>query len=383
MIGVLGGGQLGRMLALAGYPLGLRFRFFDLAPDVPAGQVAEQIVGSFEEPSSLERFLSGLSVVTYEFENVSVDLARRLEKRVPLFPSAAALAAGQDRLAEKSLFCKLGIATAPFRAVDSREDLERALSEVGCPALLKTRRFGYDGKGQVRIALAEDAEHAWRVLGGVPLILEGFVHFERELSQIAVRGKDGSLAFYPLVENHHQNGILRLSLAPASNLPASLQAAAVELATRLLNELQYVGVLAIELFQQGDRLIANEMAPRVHNSGHWTIEGSQTSQFENHLRAILGWPLGSTAMVGPCAMLNLVGAIPDTFDLLRLPDAHLHVYGKAPRPGRKLGHVTLRASSGEELQRRLDQASALFWGPGEPSHSAERPKELAREAAAR
>ncbi len=359
MIGVLGAGQLGRMLALAGYPLGLRCRFLDHTPDAPAGQLAEQIVGDFENPTYLERFLAGLSVVTYEFENVPVELTRTLEQRVHVYPSPDALAAGQDRLAEKTLFRKLGISTAPFRPVDSRKDLDRALSEIGYPALLKTRRFGYDGKGQVRINRPEDAEQAWQTLGGVPLLLEGFVRFQRELSQIAVRSKDGSLAFYPLVENHHEHGILRLSLSPAPDLLPALQADAVELATGLLRELNYVGVLAIELFQQGSQLIANEMAPRVHNSGHWTIEGSQTSQFENHLRAILGWPLGSTEMVGCCAMLNLVGTLPDTAALLQLPDAHLHLYGKSPRPGRKLGHLTLRSPNWPDLQQRLDQALTL------------------------
>jgi len=353
MIGVLGAGQLGRMLALAGYPLGLRFRFLDPTPDAPAGQLAEQIVGSFENPPCLERFLTGLQLVTYEFENVPVELAQSLQRRVPVFPPPEALAASQDRLSEKTLFRKLGIPTAPFQAVDTRLDLDSALSAIGYPALLKTRRFGYDGKGQVRIDRPEDATHAWRMLGGVPLLLEGFVRFQRELSQIAVRGKDGSLTFYPLVENHHDHGILRLSLAPAPDVSAALQADAVGLATSLLRELNYVGVLAIELFQQGDQLIANEMAPRVHNSGHWTIEGSQTSQFENHLRAILGFSLGSTEMVGCCAMLNLIGTLPDTIALLRLPDLHLHLYGKSPRPGRKLGHLTLRAPTWSLLQERL------------------------------
>ncbi len=359
MIGVLGAGQLGRMLALAGYPLGLRFRFLDHAPHAPAGQLADQLVGSFNSPSWLESFLPGLDLATYEFENVPVELAHRLQRHIPVYPPPEALSASQDRLTEKTLFSKLGIATAPFRPVDTRQDLDAALAELGCPALLKTRRFGYDGKGQMRIDRPEEAEQAWHVLGGVPLLLEGFVSFQRELSQIAIRGRDGTLAFYPLVENHHEHGILRLSLAPAPELSPTLQAAAIELTTRLLCELNYVGVLAVELFQQGGQLIANEMAPRVHNSGHWTIEGSQTSQFENHLRAILGWPLGRTGMIGCCAMLNLIGTLPDTTALLRLPDAHLHLYGKSPRPGRKLGHLTLRALSWTELHELREQAGRI------------------------
>jgi 5-(carboxyamino)imidazole ribonucleotide synthase len=353
MIGVLGAGQLGRMLALAGYPLGQRFRFLDPHPVAPAGQLAEQLVGRFDEPSWLERFLPGLQVATYEFENVPVGLARAVERHVPVHPPPAALEVSQDRLAEKLLFQRLGIPTAPFHPVESREQLDQALAELGCPAVLKTRRGGYDGKGQTWIALPAEAGRAWQLLGGVPLLLEGVVPFLRELSQLAVRGQDGALAFYPLVENHHEEGMLRLSLAPAPNLPAELQRQAADYAARVLRELDYVGVLAIEFFQHADRLVANEMAPRVHNSGHWTIEGAQTSQFENHLRALLGWPLGPTGMVAPCAMLNLIGTLPDTPAVLALPDAHLHLYGKAPRPRRKLGHLTLRGRSLAEVQERL------------------------------
>jgi 5-(carboxyamino)imidazole ribonucleotide synthase len=298
-------------------------------------------------------------LVTYEFENVPVELARALERRLPVFPPPAALAASQDRLAEKTLFGRLGLATAPYRPVDNRAQLDQALAEIGYPAFLKTRRFGYDGKGQYQIATPADVEQAWKYLGGKPLLLEGRVAFERELSQLAVRGRDGALAFYPLVENVHEQGMLRLSLAPAAAVSPALQAAAIELCSRVLRELLYVGVLAIELFQQGDRLIVNEMAPRVHNSGHWTIEGAQCSQFENHLRAILGWPLGSTAPLGPCAMVNLIGTLPDTTALLALPETHLHLYGKTPRPGRKLGHVTVRGSSVSGLHERLAQVQSI------------------------
>jgi 5-(carboxyamino)imidazole ribonucleotide synthase len=359
-VGVLGGGQLGRMLALAGYPLGLRFRFLDPAPEAPAGQLAEWLAGDFESASSLERFAAGLGVVTYEFENVPVELTRRLGYTVPVYPPPAALEASQDRLPEKTLFWELGLPTAPFMAVGARADLDRALEAIGFPALLKTRRFGYDGKGQRLLRSPADVGGAWEALGGVPLLLEGVVAFERELSLLAVRGRDGAATFYPLVENHHRGGQLRVSLAPAPDLTEELQAQAVGYARRVLEALDYVGVLAIELFQQGERLIANEMAPRVHNSGHWTIEGAETSQFENHLRAILGLPLGSTAVLGPCAMLNLIGTLPEARAVLSVPGAHLHLYGKSPRPGRKLGHITVRAATAGHLRERLDLVRALL-----------------------
>ncbi len=359
-VGVLGGGQLGRMLALAGYPLGLRFRFLDPTPESPAGQLAERVGERFDSPAALDRFTPGLGVVTYEFENVPVPLARELARRVPVYPPPEALEASQDRLPEKQLFRRLGLPTAPFAAVESRADLDRALAEIGLPALLKTRRFGYDGKGQALIRGPGDVARAWAALGSVPLLLEGFVAFEREVSQVAVRGRDGAVAFYPLVENHHAGGILRLTLAPAPDLSAELQEQAVDLTRRVLEALDYVGVLAIEFFQQGGRLIANEMAPRVHNSGHWTIEGAQTSQFENHLRAVLGWPLGEAAALGPCAMVNLIGTPPQAPTVLAVPGAHLHLYGKSPRPGRKVGHVTVRAATAEQVRQRVEQVRALL-----------------------
>jgi 5-(carboxyamino)imidazole ribonucleotide synthase len=353
-VGVLGAGQLGRMLALAGYPLGLSFRFLDPARGAPAGQIAEQVVARYDDAGRLDDFLQGVDVVTYEFENVPAALPRALARSVPVYPPPGALETSQDRLAEKTLFTRLGVPTASYAAVDSREDLDRALATVGCPAVLKTRRFGYDGKGQVRIATAAEAADAWGRLGGVPLLLESFVPFERELSVLAVRGRDGNTASYPVVENQHSGGILRLSRAPAPESSASLQAEAEEYAGRVLHELKYVGVLAIEFFQQRGRLLANETAPRVHNSGHWTIEGAETSQFENHLRAILGWPLGSTEVAAPSAMVNLIGSLPQAADVLAVPGAHLHVYGKSPRPGRKLGHITVRAKTAAVLEERLN-----------------------------
>ncbi len=364
-VGVLGAGQLGRMLALAGYPLGLRFRFLDPAPEAPAGQVAERCAAPFDDPARIERFVQGLDVVTYEFENVPVELPRWLGGRVPVYPPPAALEVSQDRLHEKTLFGRLGLPTAPFVAVDTRADLDRALAALGTPAVLKTRRFGYDGKGQVVLRSPDDAGRAWEALGGVPLLLEGFVAFERELSVLAARGQDGQTVFYPLVENHHGGGILRLSRAPAPGLTPPLQALAEDYAGRVLRELGYVGVLAIEFFARAGKLVANEMAPRVHNSGHWTIEGAETSQFENHLRAILGLPLGSTQTPGPCAMVNLIGTLPGVRDVLAIPGAHLHLYGKTPRPGRKLGHVTLRGPTPAIVEERLALLTAALGGPPE------------------
>ncbi len=344
-VGILGAGQLGRMLALAGYPLGLNFRFFDQSPEAPAAHLAECVTAPFEDERALERFLVGLNVVTYEFENVPLGLAQRLAKTVPVYPPPTALEHSQDRLPEKSLFRRLGLPTAPFAAIETKEDLIQALKEIGCPAVIKTRRFGYDGKGQALIHSTDQIDPIWAQFMGVKSIIEGFVPFERELSQIAVRGRDGTTKFYPLVENHHRDGILRQTLAPAPNLTAKLTELAQAHVSRVLDALDYVGVLTVEFFERDGVLIANEMAPRVHNSGHWTIEGSQTSQFENHLRAILGLPLGSTEQVAPCSMINLIGEAPDPCEVLAIPDAHLHLYGKAPRPGRKIGHVTVRGTT--------------------------------------
>ena len=340
-LGVLGGGQLGRMLALAGYPLGLRFRFLDPAPESPVQELADLVVGRFDDLDVLSRFPAGLDAITYEFENVPVEPARHLARQVPVYPPIAALEVSQDRLAEKTLFNNLGMATAPFAAVETWDELRKAATDLGLPAVLKTRRLGYDGKGQVMLRTPADVAQAWDALKGVPLILEGYVPFERELSQIAVRARDGSVVFYPLIENHHSGGILRLSLAPAPGLNEGLTSTAQAFLRRLMEHLNYVGVLTVEFFQKGGELIANEMAPRVHNSGHWTIEGARTSQFENHLRAVLGWPLGPAEAVSHSAMVNLIGGVPAAADVLAVPGAHLHLYGKAPRPGRKVGHVTV------------------------------------------
>jgi len=362
-IGILGGGQLGYMLALAGYPLGLHFRFLDPSPEAPVGRIAHRVTAGFTDVQALERFAQGLEVVTYEFENVPVEAARLLAEKTAVYPPVNALHEAQDRLREKTLFTKLGIPTTEFAALETAEEFDAALVRFGLPAILKTRRMGYDGKGQWLLRTKEDVEHARRALPKVPLLLERFVAFDNELSMLGVRSKTGETAFYPVVENHHRQGILRLSIAPAQNLTNELQRAAEEASRKVLEALGYVGVLCIEFFEVGGRLLANEMAPRVHNSGHWTIEGAVTSQFENHLRAILGKPLGSTSAVGYSVMINLIGEIPEENAVLAVPNAHLHLYGKAPRPGRKLGHVTVCTDEAEKLRARLAVLPKFFQKP--------------------
>ena len=358
-IGILGGGQLARMLALAGYPLGLQFKIFDAAPDAPAGQLAPLLCEDINDTPSLLWFSKGLDAVTYEWENVPVASARYLAQRVPVFPPPRALEIAQDRLVEKTFFRDVGVPVAPFCNVETREDLEEAVAQLGLPAILKTRRFGYDGKGQFRLQTPRDIERAWSELGGVPLILEAQVPFERELSILVARAQNGEKRFYPLVENHHAAGILRLSIAPAQG-GKSLQNAAQNYVALLADELDYVGVLALELFQVGEDLLANEIAPRVHNSGHWTIEGSQTSQFENHLRAIAALPLGATEMKAPfAAMVNLIGTLPPLCEVLKIPGASAHYYGKEVKPNRKVGHITLVADAMDELEKRIEAARKL------------------------
>jgi 5-(carboxyamino)imidazole ribonucleotide synthase len=306
--------------------------------------LAQQICADYDDANALERLARVSNIVTYEFENVSLTAANFIQPHTSIFPPPDALRVSQDRWNEKTFFDSLRIPTPKFAKIDSLADLENSIQQIGLPAILKTRRFGYDGKGQSVIHTRDEIASAWSTLRGAPLILETFINFTREVSMLTVRGVDGAIAFYPLIENHHRGGILRLSLAPAPNVSAGLQARAKEYARHVLAALNYVGVLAIEFFQVGDELIANEMAPRVHNSGHWTIEGAVTSQFENHLRAILGLPLGSTEIRGHSAMLNLIGTLPDINALLEIPGAHVHLYDKAPRTGRKLGHVTAVAS---------------------------------------
>jgi 5-(carboxyamino)imidazole ribonucleotide synthase len=359
-VGILGGGQLARMLALSGAPLGLRFLVLDSIADACATQFVPSVIADYRDHTALAQFAERVDVATFDFENVPAESARWLAARVPVFPNPRALAVAQDRLAEKTLFRELGIAVPAFVDVASRAQLDAAIAELGVPAILKTRRLGYDGKGQFRIKTTTDTEAAWQALGtqaeSVGLILEAFVPFQREISVLAVRGRDGEFCTWPLTENWHENGVLSVSLAPAT-VNDSLAVSAVEYARRIAEALDYVGVFALELFVRDGQLLANEIAPRVHNSGHWTIEGSETSQFENHLRAVLGLPLGSTDMIGHACMLNWIGQLPDAHGVLAEPRGHWHNYGKEPRPGRKVGHATFRADSGNELAAALVSAS--------------------------
>jgi 5-(carboxyamino)imidazole ribonucleotide synthase len=343
-VAVIGAGQLGRMLALAGYPLGVACEFYDRTADTPGGQVGPIVTGEFDDATRLAELAARADVVTFDWENVPVTSLEPLARRAPVYPQPAALAVAQDRLLEKTLFRDLGIPTPPFAPVDLRRDLEAAVARIGIPGILKTRRFGYDGKGQARIASGADVERAWQALGGEPLIYEGLVRFSREVSLIAARSTRGEVAIYPLAENEHERGILAVTRAPLRQ-PA-LQRAAERHMRAVLDRFRYVGVLAIEFFVERGRLVANEMAPRVHNSGHWTIEGAETSQFENHLRAILGLPLGRAGARGYAAMVNFIGRLPARARALAVPGLHLHDYGKREaRPGRKLGHATVVAAT--------------------------------------
>jgi 5-(carboxyamino)imidazole ribonucleotide synthase len=337
-VGIVGAGQLGRMLALAGYPLGLDFLFLDPAQDPPAAALAPHLRGPFDDIRLLRKLAHGCEVLSFDWENVSLAALRAL-KGVRICPPLAALAASQDRVSEKRLFERLRIPTTRWRAVTTRAQLERAVREVGLPGVLKTRRLGYDGKGQAMLMSGADIERAWQELGAVPLLYEERIPFTHEVSVIGARSTRGEVAVYPLNGNVHAAGILRLTRAPYG--PARWQALANRYLARVLAHFRYTGILAIEFFVHRDQLIANEMAPRVHNSGHWTIEGAVTSQFENHLRAILGLPLGSTRALGYSAMINLIGQMPPKSALLALPGLHLHDYAKIPRPRRKLGHCTL------------------------------------------
>ena len=356
------------MLALSGAPLGLRFLVLDSTADACAAQFVPSLQADYRDQPALAEFASRVDVATFDFENVPAESAQWLAERIPVFPSPRALAIAQDRLAEKSLFRELGIGTPDFVDIDSREGLLAAIEKVGLPAILKTRRLGYDGKGQFRIKTQADIDAAWQSLGSqaasVGLILEAFVPFQRELSVVAVRGKDGEFRAWPLTENWHESGVLSASLAPAT-VDEALAEAAIANARRVAEALDYVGVFALELFVHEGRLLANEMAPRVHNSGHWTIEGAETSQFENHLRAVLGLPLGSTRSIGASCMLNWIGSLPSPEPILAEACGHWHDYGKTSRVGRKVGHATLRSDGVVELADALKRVGAALERTGQ------------------
>jgi len=360
-IGVLGIGQLGMMVALAAHPMGHRIRFLAPTEAESTSGLGELVLAEYDDVDALRRFADGLDVVTYEFENVDLEALKKLSSKVPVHPSIEALSTSRDRLLEKNFFRELGAKTPQYREVNSLDELNHAVKELGYPTVLKTRRFGYDGKGQSVIRLPEDCAKAWKSTGDADggLILEEFVSFERELSLISVRSSTGETATYPLIENHHVNGILAKSIAPAPDVSEKLQNAAQHIAEQTMNRLDYAGVLTIEFFHVGDELWVNEMAPRVHNSGHWTIEGAVTSQFENHIRAVCGLPLGSTQLLGHSTMFNLVGKIPKARKVLEVPGAHLHNYSKAPRPGRKIGHITVTQKMDED-SRSCQRVSKLL-----------------------
>ncbi len=356
-IGVIGGGQLGRMLALAGTPLGMSFAFLDPAPDACAQALGEHIRADYDDKDHLRRLADEVDLVTFEFESVPAETVAFLSQFVPVYPSAESLRIARDRWFEKSMFKDLGIPTPEFADIQSQADLDAAVASIGLPAVLKTRTLGYDGKGQKLLRKPADVSNAFAELGSVPCILEGFVPFTGEVSLIAVRGRDGETCFYPLVHNSHESGILRLSVA-SSNHP--LQALAEDYVGRVLKQLDYVGVLAFEFFEVDGGLKANEIAPRVHNSGHWTIEGAECSQFENHLRAVAGLPLGSTAKLGESAMLNFISEVPPVKKVIAIEDCHLHHYGKAFKVGRKVGHATLRCPDRATLDRQITAVETLI-----------------------
>lgn len=356
-VGVIGAGQLGQMLAQAGISLGMTFSFLDPAKDACAASLGKHFCTAYDDKVALAALAKEVDVVTFEFENVPAETVAFLSELVPVFPNADSLRVARDRWLEKNLFKSLAIPTPQFANVESQADLEQAVIEIGLPAVLKTRTLGYDGKGQKVLRTADDVSDAFAELGSVPCILEGFVNFSGEVSLIAVRDQQQQIEFYPLSHNQHQQGILHLSTASEQH---PLQSLAEGYIRKVLEELNYVGVLAFEFFEVAGGLKANEIAPRVHNSGHWTIEGSVTSQFENHLRAIANLPLGNTQKKGESAMVNFIGSIPPINKLLAIKNCHLHHYSKAFKAGRKVGHATLNTSCKDKLDGLIQQVEALI-----------------------
>jgi 5-(carboxyamino)imidazole ribonucleotide synthase len=349
-IGIIGAGQLGQMLGFAARDLGVECVFVDPSDNPPASACGKVLQRPFDDPAALAELAATCDVVTYEFENVPVEALEGIEGQVPIYPPAAALRHSQDRLDEKRLFERVEIPIAGYRTIDSRDDISAAVDALGLPVVVKTRRLGYDGKGQFIVRTRDDIDPAWQALGGQALIAEAWVPFDFEVSAIGARNVDGDVRIYPMARNVHVGGILQTSCSPIDAPKLAEQAATY--VHRLLDELGYVGVMALEMFVCGDDLLANELAPRVHNSGHWTIEGSATSQFENHVRAILNRSLGPVESLGHAGMVNLIGEIPAA--VRELDIGHLHDYGKAPRPGRKLGHITVTAETPLERDALVD-----------------------------
>ncbi len=356
-IGILGAGQLGRMMAISGYPLNHQFGFSGNSNDEPSALLGHMFALE-DNADNIESLVAFADVITYESENTDVEIVREINKDIPVYPGEKSLFTTQHRGREKALFDQLNIPCAPYQIVNTLEELQQAVSKIGPPAILKTTTEGYDGKGQFLMRSEDQIKEAFDSMNGVESILEGFVNFKRELSLIAVRGIDNDHKYYPLVENTHHDGILRLTIAPAQNIDPEVQKTAEHYMQTLLDEMDHVGVLTIELFETNDGLVVNEMAPRVHNSGHWSIEGANTSQFENHIRAITGMPLGDTSPTHTVsAMVNIIGKIGPTNIALNMANAHLHLYDKTERDNRKLGHINITANSLTELENSIQQLS--------------------------
>jgi len=364
-IGVLGGGQLGQMLAIAGKQLANHtFRFLDPSPEACAKSAGELITGDFNDQPTLDRFAHNLDVVTYEFENVPVSAVEHLQTKLPVRPGPCSLRTSQDRLLEKQLFTDHNVPTAEYQHVRSLDELNDAVKTIGLPGVLKARSGGYDGRGQFVIHDTAQTTTAWHAINR-HAVYEQFIPFDRELSLVAVRSTTGQTAFYPLVQNTHRGGILISTVAPAPDITPAIELAAQQHIAELMHHLDHVGVFTVEFFQHQGQLIANETACRVHNTGHWTTEGAHTSQFENHVRAITNAPLGDTSPIGPTVMLNLIGVAPSAESLSQIPGATVHLYGKQPRPGRKLGHVTLRIDDEQQRRAAYEQLVALAQHAGE------------------
>jgi len=352
-IGVLGAGQLGRMMAISGYPLNHQFGFSGNSNNEPSALLGHMFTLE-DNADNIKYLVDFADVITYESENTDVEVVREISKNVPVYPGEKSLFTTQHRGREKALFDQLNIPCAPYQMVSSEQDLIDAVNTIGLPAILKTATEGYDGKGQFLMRNISEITEAWKSMNGVESILEGFVNFKRELSLIAVRGIDNNHKYYPLVENTHHDGILRFTIAPAQNIDPTVQKTAEHYMQTLLDEMDHIGVLTIELFETENGLVANEMAPRVHNSGHWSIDGANTSQFENHVRAITGMPLGDTTPTHSyCAMINIISKIGPTNTVLNMPNAHLHLYDKEERANRKLGHINITANSQAELDESI------------------------------